>query len=221
MYIVVVGAGRTGRRIVELATADQNEVVVIEENEERAGVLSADFDCLVLEGDAVSRGLLKEAGIAEADALIATTDDDATNLMVMMLGRDLGVGHLLSSVSDPGHVPMFEDLGVHRVESPHRLSGTQFYRAVHRPNIQDFMALGDGGEIAEIVLEAGAPLVNVTLEEAGERGLLPDDVILVAVNRGGTLTTPKGQTTLKGGDTVTVFASEGVTDTLLNLFEAE
>jgi len=221
MYIVIVGAGRTGRRIVELATADQHEVAVIEENEERAGVLSADFDCLVLHGDAASRELLKEAGAPEADALIATTDDDATNLMVMMMGRDLGVGHLLSSVSDPAHVPMFEDLGVNRVESPHRLSGTQFYRAVHRPHVQDFMALGNGAEIAEIALEAGAPLVDRTLAEADNQGLLPDDVILVAVNRGGTLMTPKGQTTLQGGDTVTVFASGGITDALMDVFEAE
>ena len=90
MYIVVVGAGPTGRRIVELATADQHEVVVVEANEERAGGLSADFDCLVLYGDAASRPLLEEAGVPGADALIATTDDDATNLMVVMLGREMG-----------------------------------------------------------------------------------------------------------------------------------
>ena len=220
MYIIIVGAGRTGRRIVELATADQHEVAVIEEDEERAGALSYDFDCLVLHGDAASRPLLDEAGGPEADALVATTDDDATNLMVMMLGRELGVGHLLSSVSDPTHVPMFEDLGVHRVESPHRLSGTQFYRAVHRPHVQEFMELSNGAEIVEIALEAGAPLAALTLEDVGNQGLLPDDVIFVSINRGGTLITPKGQTTLQEGDTVTVFASGGVTDGLMDVFKA-
>ena len=220
MYIIIVGAGRTGRRIVELATADQHEVAVIEENEERAGALSADFDCLVLHGDAASRTLLDEAGGPEADALVATTDDDATNLMVMMLGRELGIGHLLSSVSDHTHAPMFEDLGVHRVESPHRLSGTQFYRAVHRPHVRDFMALGNGAEIVEIALEAGAPLADMTLEEAGRQGALSDDVIIVAVNRGNEMHVPRGKTTLRGGDTITVLASKGVTDNLIEKFSS-
>ena len=220
MYIVVVGGGRTGRRITELATADQHEVAVVEEDEELAGALSVDFDCLVLHGDAASRPLLEEAGVPEADALIATTDDDATNLMVMMMGREMGVPQLLSSISDPGHGPLFEDLGVHRVKSPHRLSGTRFYRAVHRPHVRDFMALGNGAEIVEIALEAGAPLAGKTLEEAGRQGLLSEDVIVVAINRGHELHVPKGKTTLQVGDTVTVLASEGVTDALMEIFEA-
>ena len=220
MYIVVVGGGRTGRRIVELATADQHGVAVVEADEELAGALSVDFDCLVLHGDAASRPLLEEAGVPEADALIATTDDDATNLMVMMMGREMGVPQLLSSISDPGHGPLFEDLGVHRVKSPHRLSGTRFYRAVHRPHVRDFMALGNGAEIVEIALEAGAPLAGKTLEEAGRQGLLSEDVIIVAINRGHELHVPKGKTTLQVGDTVTALASEGVTDALMEIFEA-
>lgn len=220
MYIVIVGAGRTGRRIVELATAHQHEVVVIEEHEERAGRLSADYDCLVLHGDAASRDLLKEAGIAEADALIATTDEDTTNLMVMMLGRDLGVPQLISSVSDPDHIPLFEDLGVHRVESPHRLSGEQFYRAVAQPHVRDFMSLGNGAEIAEIVLEAGAPLAETSIGKLGEE-TLPDDVILVAIERGDGLLVPKGDTTLQSGDVVTVFSLQGITDGLMRSFEAD
>lgn len=220
MYIVVVGAGRTGRRIVELATANQHEVVVLEEHEERAGRLSTEYDCLVLHGDAASRDLLTEAGIAEADALIATTDDDATNLMVMMMGRDLNVPQLVSAVSDPDHIPLFEDLGVNRVESPHRLSGEQFYRAVAQPHVRDFMSLGNGAEIAEVVLEAGAPLAENTLSDMDEQ-LLPDDVILVAIERGGELLVPKGATTLQGGDVVTVFSLRGITADLMRSFEAD
>ena len=180
-----------------------------------------DFDCLVLHGDAASRPLLEEAGVPEADALITTADDDATNLMVMMLGREMGVSQLLSSISDPSHGPLFEDLGVHRVESPHRLSGTRFYRAVHRPHVRDFMALGNGAEIVEIALEAGAPLAGTTLEEAGRQGLLSEDVIVVAINRGHELHVPKGKTTLQVGDTVTVLASEGVTEALTAKFSSQ
>lgn len=221
MYIVVVGAGPTGRRIVELATADQHEVVVVEANEERAGGLSADFDCLVLYGDAASRPLLEEAGVPGADALIATTDDDATNLMVVMLGREMGGAQLFSSIGNPSHETLFENLGVHRVENPHRLSGTQFYRAVQRPQVRDFMELGNSAEIVEIMLEVGAPLAGKTLQEAGQEKLLLDDVIVVAINRGNELHVPKGETTLQVGDIVTILASKGVTDALMATFGSQ
>ncbi|PSO54636.1 MAG: TrkA family potassium uptake protein [Cyanobacteria bacterium QH_9_48_43] len=221
MYIVIVGAGPTGRQIVELATADQHEVVVVESNEERAGALSAEFDCLVLHGDAASRPLLEEAGVPEADALIATTDDDATNLMVMMLGREMEVTQLLSSISDPSHGPLFENLGVHRVENLRRLSGRQFYRTIQRPQVRDFMELGNSAEIVEIMLEAGSPLTGTTLQEAGQKGLLPNDVIVVAINRGEELHVPRGDTTLQVGDIVTILASKGVTDALMATFGSQ
>jgi len=140
MHIVIVGIGRTGRRIVELATRDQHEVVVIDHDAERAAAASQDFDCIVMHADATSSNILEEAGTTGTDALITTTPDDAVNLMVMMLGRKLGARQLLSSVSNPAHIRLFQEMGVHIVESPHRLNGQYFYRAVQRPSIRDFDA---------------------------------------------------------------------------------
>lgn len=118
MYIIVIGAGRTGSTVIDLATQDNNEVVVIERDTTLAEEVSASYDCLVINADAASKEILLEAGIEEADALISTTETDAVNLMVTMLGRDYGVDTLVSSVNNPTHIDLFEDLGVSIVENP-------------------------------------------------------------------------------------------------------
>ncbi len=211
MFLIVVGAGRTGTRVIELATQAGHEVVVIEKDRAVAEATGQSFDCLVIHDDGASREALIEADIEDADAMIATTDDDATNLLVMMHGRDFGVENLVSSANTADNVRLYRQLAVNVVESPHRLNGEYLYRAVQRPAIRDFMEVGEGAEIFEIVVVDGAPIAGMTLDEAGRAGLLDEDMIIVAIQRNGSVLVPKGQTTMEAGDLVTVFALEGAT----------
>jgi len=91
MYIVIVGAGDIGSPLLEIATAGGNEVVVIERDKERAERASRQYDCLVIHDDATSKDTLEDAGVDRADALISTTDQDATNIMVCLLAQELEV----------------------------------------------------------------------------------------------------------------------------------
>ena len=99
MYIVVVGAGRTGSKVIELATQDEHEVVVVERDQELAEEASTTYDCMVINADAASKEIMLEAGVQEADALISTTENDSVNLMIQMLGKQYGVETLVSSIN--------------------------------------------------------------------------------------------------------------------------
>jgi len=221
MYIIVVGAGRTGSSVIELATRDDHDVVVVERDEALAAETSTAYDCLVINADAASRETLLEAGIDEADALISTTDDDSVNLMLSMLGKQFGVETLVSSINDPEHMDLFRELGVNIVESPHRLNGQYLYRAVQRPAVQDFMTVPGGAEIFEVAVEDGAPLDGVSLLQAGEDGLLAEDTVLVAIARDDEIHIPGGDTTLEAGDLVTIFALDGATDAVTAPFTSD
>jgi trk system potassium uptake protein TrkA len=211
MFLIVVGAGRTGRRVLEMANRDGHEVVVIEEDRDRAQAAGGDFDCIAIHADGASHDTLVEADIENADALVATTDEDATNLLVMMHGRDVEVPSLVSSVNDDANTGLYRQLGVNTVESPHRLNGEYLYRTVQRPAIQDFMGMGEHAEIFEISIENGAPLDGLTLQQAGDSGLFDDDTIVVALERDGEVHIPRGKTRLEAGDLVTVFSTSGAT----------
>lgn len=218
MYVIVVGAGRTGSTVIELATRDDHEVVVIEENTELAEEVSATYDCMVINADAASKDILLEAGIQEADALISTTEDDSVNLMISMLGKQYGVETLVSSINDPSHMELFEDLGVNIVESPHHLNGQYLYRAVQRPAIRDFMEIANGAEIFEVTVDDEAPIAGLSLVDADNEELLPEETIIVAIVRGSELLIPSGDIEIRAGDTVTIFAKNGATKGITDSF---
>lgn len=218
MYIIVVGAGRTGRKVIELATQDDHEVVAIEQDQELAEEMSATYDCMVINADAASKEIMLEAGVQEADALISTTENDSVNLMISMLGKQYEVETLVSSINDPQHIELFGDLGVNIVESPHELNGQYLYRAVQRPAIRDFMEIGDGAEIFELTVENDAPIAGLSIVDADSEGLLPEETVIVAIVRDGELLIPRGESDIQASDTVTIFAKDGASDQITSAF---
>lgn len=221
MYIIVVGAGSIGSQVIELAVTAGHEVVVVETDPAVADTAAADYDCLVLNDDATEKETLQEAGAEKADAVISTTDREAVNIMVMLLADDLGIPSLVSVVHNPEHMQMFRRIGVNVLENPQRLIAEYLFQAVQRPSVKDFMRLADGAEIVEITASEGAPIVDKTLRAADDSGLLGDEVLVVAIERGETVITPKGDTTIEAGDLVTVFSRDGITEELMQIFRGD
>lgn len=210
MYLVIVGAGQIGMPLVQLATDDANEVVVIERDGDVADAAARAFDCLVINADATTAETLDEAGAGKADAIISTTDSDATNVMVMMLADELGIPSRVSVVHDEEHKTLFRKAGVNVIENPQHLIAEYLFRAVQRPSIKDVLHLAGEAEVFEITVDEAAPIVGKTLSEADSEGLLgDDDLLVVAIERGESVITPRGPTEIEAGDLVTVFSKHG------------
>ena len=221
MYIVVVGAGNIGTPLIEIATRGGNEVVVVEKDLAKAEAAADAFDCLVINDDATVKETLADAGADRADAVISTTDQDATNVMVCLLATELEVPEVVSVVHDPEHMALFDRIGVSTMENPQRLIAEHLYRAVKRPSIVDYMRIGDEAEVFEIRLEGNAPAAGRTLAEAAEEALFPGDVLVVAIARDGDadrLITPRGETRLEPGDLLTVYSARGATPAVTDAF---
>ncbi|WP_101296626.1 potassium channel family protein [Halegenticoccus soli] len=220
MYIVIVGAGNIGEPLIEIATAGGNEVVVIERDERKAERAAAEYDCLVLNDDATVRDTLIDAGADRADALISTTDQDATNIMVCLLGSELEIPHIVSVVHNPDHMDLFRRIGVNTMENPQRLIAEYLYRAVKRPSIVDYMRIGEKAEVFEIRVGDDAPVVGMTIQEAAHEGLFRDRILIVAVERAGETEPimPRGDTEIRAGDLLTVYSEEGATPAVTDIF---
>lgn len=215
MYIIVVGAGGIGGAVVEIALRDRHNVAVIERDPQKAEAISRKHDVLVLNADAASVDVLKEAGAERADALIATTSDDATNLMVMVLGGELGIPSLVSVVNNRDHTELFRRLGANVMENPEVIVAEYLYNAVQRPKIKDLVTLSGGAQVFRAAVTEKSPLVGRTLLEAGKRKLLPEGVLIAAIQRGEETIIPSGNTTIQAGDLITVFTTGHATDELI------
>lgn len=219
MYIIIVGSGAVGRPLVGMAIQDGNEVVVVERDSQKAEAVAAGFDCLVLNDDASVKATLHDAGADQADALISTTDQDATNIMACLLAQELAVPNIVSVVHNPEHRGIFRQIGVNTMENPQWIIAEYLYRAVKRPTIADYMRIGDEAEVFEIAVGESAPIVGKTLQEAAAGNLLTDDVLVVAVERNddGPIT-PRGHTRIEAGDHLTVYSGEGATPEVTDVF---
>jgi trk system potassium uptake protein len=208
MYIIIIGAGSIGSNLIDLAVNDGNDVVVIERDEERANKIASQYDCLVLNGDATKNGTLRDADIDRADAVITTTNIDAVNIMVMLLAQEYDIPNLVSVVHDTENLPVFEKIGVTLIENPQRLIADYLYHSVRYPGVSDFIELDDETELIELTVTESAPMNGHLLETANQDGTLPNGCLVVALKRGADIRAPKGDTTIRAGDQVTVFTDD-------------
>ena len=220
MYIIIVGAGDIGSPLIDIATRSGNEVVVIERDTQKADEIASEYDCMVLNADATTKETLEDAGADRADAIISTTDQDATNVMVCLLAKELEIPAITSVVHNAEHMNLFRQIGVNTIENPQQLIAGHLYRAVARPAIVDYMRIGEEAEVFEITVTEDAPIAGKTLNEAGEEGLLPDDVLIVAIGREteDKPITPRGNTHIKVNDLLTVYSANGADPELTDLF---
>lgn len=218
MYLIIVGAGDIGSQLIGIATQNNNDVVVIEKDPAKAEAAAKQFDALVMNDDATIMDTLEEAGGDHADALIATTEHDATNIMVGLLGQELDIPSLVSVVHNPEHMNIFRQIGINVIENPQRLIAEYLYRAVKRPSIKDYMRVGEQAEVFEITVGEDAPVVNQTLADAADAGLFDDGLLVVAIERDHDVLTPRGNTEIRPGDLVTVFSEEGATPDVTDVF---
>lgn len=210
--MIIVGAGGIGWSLVEIATREGNNVVIIESDKEKADAISRKYDIMVLNTDANSAEVLQDAGAEKADALVATTSDDATNLMITSLGNELEIPSLVSVVNDKTHAELFRKLGANVMENPDEIVAEYLYNAVKRPKIRDFITLSGGAQVFKATVTERSPLLDKTLEKVGKSGHLPQSTLIIAIERGGELVIPTGKTEVKSGDLITVFSKQWASD---------
>ena len=220
MYIIIVGAGDIGTPLIDIATRSGNEVVVIERDTRKADEIASGYDCMVLNADATVKETLDDAGAERADAIISTTDQDATNVMVCLLAEEFDIPAITSVVHNAEHMNLFRQIGVNTIENPQQLIAGYLYRAVARPAIVDYMRIGENAEVFEISVTEDAPLAGKTLSEAGKADLLSGDVLIVAIEREGEgrPLTPRGNTRIEANDLLTVYSATGAEPELTDVF---
>lgn len=216
MYIIIVGAGSIGTSLIDIAVKEKNNVVVIEANPDRAKEISNKYDITVLNSNATSAETLREAGSERADALIATTSDDAVNLMVVSIAERLEISSIVSVVNDKEHADFFRKLGANVLENPEEVVANHLYNAAKRPKFEDFAVLSSGAQIFRLTIGKGSPLVGKKLATTTKRSLFPSTLSIVVIERGGKNEIPTGDTTIKTGDVLTFFSADRVSDELID-----
>ncbi|ODN31351.1 potassium transporter TrkA [Fervidobacterium thailandense] len=129
-YVVVVGCGKIGLELATRLSSIGFNVTLIDKNPESFEKLPEDYGGFTVVGDATEREILERAKAGKADLLIVTTEDDATNYFVSVVGAKIfGIPNIISLVNDRENVPLFERTGI-RVISPVSLAIESFEHSI-------------------------------------------------------------------------------------------
>jgi trk system potassium uptake protein TrkA len=215
MYIVIIGAGGIGKRLTEIALKDGNHnVIVIDKDQTRCEEIARKYDAVAINADATQEETLDESEVKKADVLVATTDDDATNLMVIALAKNKGVKHLISVVNQDESKPMYMEKDVKMVKSPNVVMAEHLYKSIKHPNVEEYMNVGKYAEIFRLPIAQDSKLSGKTIRKLG----LPKKCLIVAIERDHKFIIPTEDVSLFSGDKVTILAHKDQVDKVAALF---
>lgn len=222
MNIIIAGDGKVGSMLTRQLSSEGYDVTVIDSD---ARVLESSverYDVISVQGNCASMSVLQQAGVKDANLLIAATSEDEINLLCCTTAHALNPKlHTIARIRNPEYTDqiyrMREIFGLSMVINPENQAATEIDRLLKYPGFlrRDTFAKGRT-EIVELRVDAGSKLCNVKLMDL--RSIVKCQVLVCAVIRGGSTVAPKGDFVLREGDRVFVTAlSQNLTTLLKSL----
>jgi voltage-gated potassium channel len=203
-HCIICGFGRVGTRIGDEFAAAHKPFVVIDENKE-AVQRCIQKGYLVLQGNAASDGILREAGIQYAQVLLAATDQDANNIYITLSARNLNPNlHIVARANHDETLVKLKRAGADRVLSPYAIGGHRMANLALQPTVVDFFDTLINAEhpdlaVREIILPAHSPLIGQTIVDA--QNMLTDGTMILAIKKpGGLVMGSRLETRIESGD---------------------
>ena len=207
MHVIVVGAGQVGSTIAA-SLAQSHDVVVIDVDRERVESLTYSIDVLAVEGDGASLDTLEEAGIGDADMLIASTDEDETNIVTCGTAKTAGDAFTIARVKNTNFLNTWQRsegaFGVDHMVGTNLLTAQEVVRVIGLPAARDVDAFAnDSVRMAEFEITAESPIADQTVQEADRF----ESLTFAAVLRDEEVVVPTGGTVIEPGNDVVVIGS--------------
>ena len=205
MKIIIVGMGKVGCAIAKQLSDEAHDTTVVDVSSAELDRVGATLDVMTLAGNGASIRVLVEAGVRDADLVIAVTDSDETNLVCCLIAKKLGARHTVARVRNPEYYAdaklLRREIGLDVVINPDLTAAQEISRILAFPaafRVEPFargrvdmigFQIIDGDEIA------GVPLYELTRERRAE-------VLICAVERSGKYIIPRGDFVPEVGDNI-------------------
>lgn len=113
MHVVIVGCGRVGSSLAKQLVQDGHTVAVVDRKSEAFARLGEGFTGKTITGIGFDRDVLLEAGVQQADALVAVTNGDNSNVLIARVGREMfGIQKVAARIYDPKRAEVYQRLGI-------------------------------------------------------------------------------------------------------------
>ena len=219
MFVLIIGGGRVGSHLANHLLEKEQKARLIEDRPHVFEKLHRELPTEVIHlGDPLNPDVLEQAGIREADVVVAATDDDGTNLAVASLAKfEFDIPRVIGRVNNPKYAWLFiPEMGV----DAHLNQADMLSRVIEEQmELGDMVPLlklrrGDYALIEEMV-EAGAPALGIPIKDLN----LPEHCVIAAILRGGRVVVPRGTSAMEINDTVLAVVDEEASRKLRSLLQ--
>lgn len=208
LNIIIVGCGVVGTALVEQLVLENHDITVVDTSPQKVQKITDMYDVMGVVGNGASFSVQKDAGIIDADLIIAVTDSDELNLLCCTVASRVGHCATIAKVRNPeyshelNHIK--DRLGLAMIVNPEYEASREIYKILCLPTALEVTSFAHGkADLVKIRIPHGNILDGMTLAQLGKS---TNDVLICGVERDKQIYIPTGDFELKAGDMISFVA---------------
>lgn len=208
LNIIIVGCGVVGTALVEQLVLENHDITVVDTSPQKVQKITDMYDVMGVVGNGASFSVQKDAGIIDADLIIAVTDSDELNLLCCTVASRVGHCATIAKVRNPeyshelNHIK--DKLGLAMIVNPEYEASREIYKILCLPTALEVTSFAHGkADLVKIRIPHGNILDGMTLAQLGKS---TSDVLICGVERDKQIYIPTGDFELKAGDMISFVA---------------
>ena len=210
MKIIIVGCGKVGETLAHELGEEGNDITVVDLSAEKVKSISEKLDVMGVVGNGATNTTLKEAGIEEADLLIAVTESDELNLLCCTIAKKTGKCHVIARVRNPEYRAEIDylknELELAMIINPEYAAAEEIARVLCFPVATNIDTVAKGKvELLKFKLPAENTLVGMPVKDVVAK--LRCNILVCTVERDEDAYIANGNFVFKGGDIISIIAS--------------
>lgn len=209
MKIIIVGCGKVGTTLAEQLNRENHDITLIDCDSEALQSISDSTDVMSVTGNGAVYQVQIEAGIKEADLLIATTNSDELNMLCCLIAKKAGNCHTIARIRNPEYSAEInyirEELNLSLAINPELAAAREIARLLRFPNAIKIELFAKGRiELLKFLIPKDSILDRMKVMDVVSR--LKSNVLICAVERGDNVVIPDGNFEMRGGDKISFIA---------------
>ncbi|MDO5460236.1 MAG: Trk system potassium transporter TrkA [Bacteroidales bacterium] len=204
MKIIIAGAGAVGTHLAKMLSVENENVILLDESEEKLGKMESLFDLQAIVGDPTKISALQSAGVNGAELFVAVTPDESRNITSCILAHYLGAKKTIARIDNyeyllPKNKAYFASLGVDSLIYPEQLAAEEIATSLKYSWARQMLEFGDGALVMiGVKMRANASIINIPFKELSRE--IPYHI--VAIQRGDETIIPRGNDVILVDDLV-------------------
>lgn len=211
MKIIIVGCGKVGFTLAEKLNRENHDIILIDNDPNALRSITECVDVMGVTGNGAVYQVQIEAGIADADLMIATTNSDELNMLCCLIAKKAGNCHTVARIRNPEYSSEIkyirEELNLSLAINPELAAAMEISRLLRFPSAIKIDTFARGRiELLKLIVPNHSKLDNLKVMEVSTK--LKCNVLICVVERGKKVVIPSGNFELQAGDKIYFIASQ-------------